>query len=255
MSKSVHLAFDVLELLEDEGAPLRLTDVAVRLEQAKATIHRTLAALEARGYAVQLDDERYRLGVRCVTLGASAADLLDLRTVARGHLEALNAATRENVHLAVYERGEVIYLDKIDSHHAVAPKSRVGERAPSVAVSTGRALLAYQSATEIERVIEAGLPAFTPRSITEPDRLLALLEQIREEGLARNHSSWRDGVCGVAAPIRDHTGMVVASVGCCLPEPRFTEDRQAELEAAVLDAADAISHQLGHRPTRARGVA
>lgn len=247
MSKTIHLALDLLETMADGGAPARLTELATALDQAKPTIHRALAALEERGYVVQLPDERYRLGVRCLELGSSSAEVLDVRAVARPHIEALSQETDENVHLAIYDRGDVVYVDKVDSAQPVAPRSRVGTRAPATAVATGRATLAFQTQAEVERVLARPLPQYTPRSITDPDEMMELLEQIRVTGVAINQSSWREGVCGLAAPVRDHTGVVVASVGCCMPEVRFPESRRPELAAAVLGAAAEISRQLGHQ--------
>lgn len=250
MSKTVHLAIDALELLASRGVAMRLTEVAHELDQPKATAHRTLAALEERGYLVQLPDQRYRLGLRCLELGAASAQTLDLRAVAREELEALNRDTQENVHLAMYERGDVVYIDVVDSPLPVAPRSRVGTRAPATAVSTGRAVLAFQSPAEIDRVLAEPLVGHTPHSITDPAALRELLERVRAEGVATNTGSWRDGVCGLAAPIHDHTGVVVASVGCCVPELRFGSTRRDDLRERVVEAAARVSRQLGYRTSR-----
>ena len=252
VSKSVELALDVLESLGRRGVPTRLTELAEELDQPKATMYRALATLQQRGYVGQLRDERYRLDVRCVELGAQAADALDLREVARPELEALNQLTQENVHLAVYAGGDVVYVDVVVSPQPVAPKSRVGTRAPSTAVATGRALLAFQSPAEIERVLRGPLEPFTPASITDASVMGALLEQVRQEGVATNEGSWREGVCGVAAPIRDHTSVTIASVGCCVPDVRFSRERRQELASAVLATADRISQRIGYPLPRMR---
>jgi DNA-binding IclR family transcriptional regulator len=112
-------------------------------------------------------------------------------------------------------------------------------------VATGRALLAFQPRAEIERVLSGPLPAYTQRSVTRPPELDALLDQVRRDGYAVNHSSYREGVGGVAAPVRDYTGSPVASVGICLPEQRFGADRFDALREATVDAAIAISAALG----------
>lgn len=247
MSRAVHLTLDILERLVQDGEPMRLTEFASGLEQPKATVYRALATLEERGYIARLPDERYRLGVRCLELGASTGDMLDLRAVARENIEKLSAETEESVHLAVYERGEVVYVDKVDSMLPVAPKSRVGTRAPATSIATGRALLAFQSAAEIDRVLSEPAVAYTQNTMTDPDELRAMLEQVRRDDLARNDGSWRDGVSGIAAPVRDHTGVVVASIGCCMPSMRLTESRRGPVSRAVLDAAANVSRELGYR--------
>ncbi len=247
MAKSVQLALDVLETLADAGVPQRLTDIADTVEQPKPTVHRILSDLVARGYVAQMADDRYRLGMRCVTLGAATADSYGVLTIARPYLEKLNAQTRETILLAFYERGEIVYLDKVDSHFAVAPKSHVGARVPAAAVSTGRALLAFQGAGEIERVVDDGLQQFTANSVTTREQLEDLLAEVRRDDIASNFNSYRDGVCGFAAPVRDHAGVVVASIGCCLPYERVDPSRD-NITKAVRSAAAKLSMELGYRP-------
>ncbi|MEV5753338.1 IclR family transcriptional regulator [Actinoallomurus sp. NPDC052308] len=244
--QAVAHALDVLELLAAQG-PRSLGRIADACGRSKATTHRLLATLVTRGYAEQ-DSETglYRAGLRCVELGMSVLAGVRLSDVARPHLEELNTATGEVVHLCVYDRGEVVYLAKLDSRLPVAPQSRVGARAPAHCVAPGRALLAYQPPAELARVADAGLRRYTENTITEPERLAEELTRVRERGHAINESSWRPGVCGVGAVIRDYTGTAVAAVGCCVPEARFGAARRRELAAAVTAAAARISADLGH---------
>ncbi|MBO2457514.1 IclR family transcriptional regulator [Actinomadura violacea] len=250
--QAVAHAFDVLELLA-AGGPRMLGQIAAETGRSKATTHRLLATLVARGYAEQ--DARtgaYRPGLRCAELGMTVLAGLRLGDIARPHLEELNARTGEVVHLCVYDLGDVVYLAKLDSRLPVAPQSRVGARAPAHCVAPGRALLAHQPPDELARVAETGLRAYTEHTITDPDDLARELRRVRERGYAINESSWRPGVCGAGAVIRDYTGAPVAAVGCCVPESRFGADRRRELAAAVTAAAARISADLGHREAAAR---
>jgi len=159
-------------------------------------------------------------------------------------LAELNRDTGETVHLAVYDHGDVVYVDKLESPHAVVAKSYAGRRCPASCVATGRALLAYESREEIDSVLAGQLPACTARPLTEPRELEALPAEVRSLGYAINHGSYRDEVGGGAAPVRDHTGRVVASVGLCLPEQRFGPDRFGALRDRTAEAAVAISRAL-----------
>jgi DNA-binding IclR family transcriptional regulator len=245
-SRTLHRGLDALEFLAAKGRPVQLAEVADAVDTPKATLHRVLATLQARGYVVQEPSTgRYAMGARCFELGSLWAQKLDLRVVAGPELQRLNELTGETVHLALYERGDVIYVDKLDSRYPIIAQSHVGRRCPSTCVSTGRALLAYQPAAEIERVLEGPLPAFTPQTLTDPAALRELLAQVRRDGYATNRSSFREEVCGVAAPVRDHTGVVVGSAGCCLPEARFGGEHFDLLRDATLRAAHAISNELG----------
>lgn len=241
----VDRALTVLERLTSRGRPQTLAALAEQTGIPKPTLHRLLQTLLDRGYATHEGDGRYGAGVRCFELGSMWAQNLDLRVVAAPYLASLNEATRETVHLGVYEHGDVVYIDKIESPHQVVARTYVGRRCPASCVATGRVLLAYSERHEIERVLTGPLPAYTEDSITDPDTLSAMLERTRRDGYAVNHGSYRPEVGGVAGPVRDYTGRVVASVGLCLPEHRFGPERFGELRDAVLGTAAQVTAALG----------
>ncbi|HEY2192453.1 MAG TPA: IclR family transcriptional regulator [Actinomycetospora sp.] len=245
-SSQLDKGLDILELLVSSGHALGLGEIGARVGGPKATVHRLIRTLQSRGYVAQDPrSTRYSAGLRCFELGSRWAQNLDLRAVAAPHLAELNLETEETVHLAVYEHGDVVYIDKIESRLAVVAKSYVGRRCPAACVATGRALLAFQPREEIAEVLARPLPAYTPDSVTEPGELEALLARIRHDGVGVNHGSFRTGVGGVAAPIRDHTGGVIASVGLCLPELRFGPDRFDVLRERTVQAATTISAAMG----------
>jgi len=245
-SAQLERALDILELLARTGRPEGLTDIAGEVGGPKATVHRLLATLQSRGYVTRDPyTSRYGAGVRCFELGSLWAQNLDLRAVAAPFLARLNEDTAETVHLAVYDHGDVVYVDKLESPQPVVAKSQVGRRCPSTCVATGRALLAFQPAAEIRAVLSAPLPAYTEHTTTDPDELAELLVEVRRAGYATNRESYRIGVGGIAAPIREYTGAVVASVGLCLPVQRFGPERIDELRDQTVRAAAEISAALG----------
>lgn len=238
---------DILEFLARSARPRSLGEVAEAMEASKPTTHRLLAALARRGYASHdAEAGEYRIGIRCFELGSLWAASLDLRQLASPHLHRLNTATQETVHLAIYDHGDVVYIDKIESPLPIVASSFVGRRCPASCVATGRVLLAYQPERELSRVLEGPLPRFTDATVTDPAALRELLDEVRRTGAGVNHGSLRDGVGGVAVAVRDRTGMVVASVGVCLPKIRFGPDRFETLRSEVAIAGRAISSDLGY---------
>ncbi len=239
-------ALDILECLTYAGQPRSLGEIASKVAIPKATAHRLLSAFVTRGYAIQdARSGQYMAGLRCFELGSVWINSLDLRRVALPHLQYLNEISRETVHLAVYDRGDAVYIEKLESTQPVVVKSFVGRRCAAFCVAAGRALLAHQPASEIDHVLASSLPRFTSNTIVEPKALRDLLSKIRTDGFAVNHGCFRDGVGGIAVPVRDHTGGAVASVGLCLPEQRFGSDRLVELRNETFLAAQSISTQLG----------
>jgi DNA-binding IclR family transcriptional regulator len=243
-SVTIERSFDVLEAVARAGRAVTLGEVAKRTGLPKATAHRALSALQGRGY-ISRDDDRYLVGIRCFELGSLWAQNLDLRSVAGPHLHELNDSTGETVHLAIYDSADVVYIEKLDCHHAVTAKSYVGRRCPAFCVATGRALLAHQPWHEIDSVLSGPLPSYTPLTVTDPAQLREILAEVREVGYAVNRENYRVGVGGVASPVSDHTGAVVAAVGCCVPMSRLGDAEFTYLRDKTMQTANAISAALG----------
>jgi len=201
---------DILEALARSGSSLSFKELCEIDDTPKATMNRLLGTLTERGYVTRDSANRYSAGVRCFELGSMWAQNLDVRSVASPHLAKLNEVSMETVHLGVYENGDVVYIDRLESPQQVIAKSYVGRRCAATCVATGRVLLAYSDREEIARVLAEPLPRFTDRSIVDPDELAELLAQVRVNGYGVNRCSYRDEVSGIAAPVRDHTGSVVA---------------------------------------------
>lgn len=242
---AVERALDVIEAVARSGRAMSLGDVADRTGLPKSSTHRVLSALQDRGYVAR-EGELYSVGIRCFELGSLWAQNLDLRAIASPHLRALNDETRETIHLAIYDNSDVVYIEKLDCHHAVTAKSYVGRRCPAFCVSTGRALLAHQPWPEIDRVLNEPLPRYTENTVTDKTELRNILQKVREQGYAVNVANYREGVGGIAAPVHDHTGAVMAAVGCCLPISRMSAKVFPLLRDATLRAAEEVSRALGH---------
>lgn len=248
------MSLDVLELLADSLAPLSLGEIATRLGLGKATIHGVLSNLEARRYVERVQGRTgYRLGQRVWELGVAAGEFIELNKVAHEYLLKLTELSGESSQLSEYcSPGEVMYLDRVNSPNPVQAYIQIGRRAPAYCVATGKALLAFQSEVEIERVCAEPLVAYTPKTITDPERLRSDLALVRQRGFALNPGEYRGEIVGVAAPIRDHTDAVVASLSASGPAYRFSVERATELAPAMLETAAEISRKLGHQASRKR---
>lgn len=239
-------AFDVLEELARAGAGRSFTELCDLTGIPKATMHRILQTLQGRRYVTQdAGSGQYSVGMRCFELGSMWAQQLDLRAVAAPILVRLNEESRETVHLGVYEHGDVVYIERLESPQQVIAKSYVGRRCTASSVATGRVLLAHSEQAEIERVLSEPLPSYTEHSILDPQVLRGMLATVRAEGYATNRCGYREGVSGIAAPIRDHTGRVVAAVGLCMPDYRFASDRFEQFRELTQQAGVDISRALG----------
>jgi IclR family transcriptional regulator, KDG regulon repressor len=245
METTVVKGLKMLEALALSDGPCALTDMAKYCGVTKSNAHRLLKTLEECRYVRQDPKTRaYEPTLRLWELGTRVFNRIDLRAVAAPHLRALARTTKESVHLSMFDDGEVIYLDKVDSVHAVRAYIGIGDRAPAYCTATGKAVLAFMPQEVIDRTCRH-LKRFTAKTTIDPRKLKAELARIRERGYAVTLGEWRAGVLGIAAPVRSPSGVVVAGIGIAGPEERMRDTDSAEQAAAVLKAAEGISQDLG----------
>ena len=245
MEKTVVKALKVLEMLARSPGPCSLSDVAAQCEMTKSNAHRLLQTLSTCNYVRQAPETRnYETTLRIWEFGLQVYDRFDIRGVAEPFLRQLHAKTRESVHLSILDGAEVIYLDKIDSDHAVRAYIRVGERAPAYCTSTGRAMLAYMDEPAIAAA-STNMRKHTEKTIPSAAALRRELAKIRETGVSLTFGEWRAGVVGVAAPVRTEFGAVVAGVGVAGPPDRMDPDDLDPFIDAVTETARGLSVALG----------
>ncbi|MFE7988364.1 IclR family transcriptional regulator, partial [Streptomyces shenzhenensis] len=227
----------------DHGHPaLGLTDISRRAGLSLSTAHRLVAALTAWGALERDAAGVYHVGLRLLELAALAPRGLALRQVALPHLEDLYEATHENVQLAVRDGTEVVYTEWLSGRSAVGVHIRVGGRWPLHATGVGLVLLAHGTPEFQEAYCAGPLAAFTPYTITEPDRLRRVLADVRRTGAAVSSRQVTDDALSVAAPVHGPDRAVVAAVSVVVP---YADARAAVLVPAVRLAARGISRALG----------
>ncbi len=142
---------------------------------------------------------------------------------------------------------ELTTLAKLDSSHPIRVATDTAGKANAAhATATGKAILAWLPEMEIARVIaEKGLTSFTDRTITNIADLMEDLRLVRRNGYALDREEFQPGVVCVGSAIRDHSGAVIGSIGCSMPEMRASEELLDKAEHAVRECAKTLSELLG----------
>jgi IclR family transcriptional regulator, KDG regulon repressor len=235
----------LLEALARDGNPCGVSELARQLQLTKSNVHRLLQTLNDRGYVRNLGASgRYEVTLKLWELGVAVLDKLDVKQVAFEPMERLVGMTGETVHLSILDHGDVVYIDKVDSPQPVRAYSKIGGRAPAYCVATGKALLAFADSAVVDAVARE-LRRYTPSTITDANELRAELRRVVGAGYAINRGEWREGVCGVAAPIRDARGSVIAAIGISGPVDRLKARAVKQFAPAVMTIAATISARLG----------
>jgi DNA-binding IclR family transcriptional regulator len=240
-------ALDLLSAFSFREPRLSLAELATRTGIPRPTAFRLLTTLEQAGFVAKVNAE-YQLGIKCFVLGNIVASSLDLRKKAQPHLEQLRDATGETVHLAVLDRWQVLYLERLQSPHPIGfMRSRIGGIVPAYCTGLGKTLLAFKPQDEVEAWLSTQtLQTMTPQTITSARRLLKELRAIRERGYGLDEQEHEIGVRCIAAPICNHAGEVVAAISVAGPADRMPRPLVGSgMAAAIGVAARAISTELG----------
>ncbi len=247
MDKTFLKGLILLETLARSEQPCGVTELAKELQLTKSNVHRLLQGLVHLGFARNIASTgRYELTMKLWELGSHVFGRLDVRHIADPFMKELAASTSETVHLSTLEGIEVLYLAKIDSPQPVRAYTTVGGRAPAQCVATGKAQLAWSDPNTLESV-KIALARYTSKSIVLPEQLESELKRVRVQGFAVNLGEWREQVCGVAAPIRDGSGKIIAALGVSGPAERLKPKLMHNLAPDIVKACDRISSLLGYR--------
>ncbi len=247
--QSVDRALDILEAFNYNEEELGVTDLSHKLNLHKNNVFRLLATLETRGYIEQdVKTGNYRLGIKIFEVANVFLHHLGLRRQARPILEDMVAKCNETAYLGVTEGTDVVYVLMQETTHTVRVIPRLGHRLPAYCTASGKVQLAFESLDRLRNLFKDYVfRPLTPNTITDFDRLMAHLSEVARQGFAVDNEELEEGVCCVAAPVRDYSHKVVAGVGLSGPVSRFSQERvQSDLVPVVKEAGTKISQRLGY---------
>lgn len=244
----------MLRLLAVEAEPVALGQVAAALGLAKGTAHGLLRTLQDVGFVQQEEGTgRYLIGPDLLQLGQVPMNLDELRSASLNWVDTLAARTGEAARIAAWRDGAVVV-----AHHVLRPEpvGRVGrapiappgEELPLHASAPGKVLLAFDPGAA-RSILGRDLEALTFRTLTDRTALQRHLADVRDRGWAAAVEEGEPGQAGIAAPVRDRGGWVVAAVGIHGSCEALCDDRlrpREDLADEVVRIARAVSRALGH---------
>jgi DNA-binding IclR family transcriptional regulator len=246
--KTVGDAFAVLDAISLKLVPMGIAELSKQVGIGRSKVHRILDTLKYWGCVEQdSDTHKYILGPKVLELAMNKLKATDLIKVVSPYLERLVKECEETVHLAVLDKGQVLYLDKKQGPQAIGIISKVGQRLPAHCTGLGKVLLAYLEEESLNEVINTvGLSRFTKNTITDKKRLKEELSKVREQGFAEDNEEIEDGLCCIAAPIRNYQGIVIAAISVSIPAFRMSGTKKEQMKRIVIEKAQRISMQLGY---------
>lgn len=251
----------ILDLFTVDTPEWGVSEVSEALGIPRSSTHALLTSLVDIGLLQCRIRGRYRIGWRVVELAEALRGRLDVRSVSAPVLDSLVAQHGETTHLAVMERMQVLYVDKVlGTHNVTVQGARIGARLDLHCTGVGKLLLAHCGQADVEMFLERQtLPRRTSSTITSPEALLAELREIRRQGFATDRGEAVAEIHCTAAPIRDDMGVVIAAISSSAPKDRYAARRveitqavvaaAAQITRTVSDSAKAGKLTINHQPT------
>jgi DNA-binding IclR family transcriptional regulator len=237
---AVQRAVAILGELADAGTELGTNEIARRTGINVSTISRILATLVSGGLVEHVTATgRYRLGIGVVRLANAVHARLDIRSLARPHLEELAGSIRETLTLSVPGEHEAITLDFVQSPLSVRSVAEVGRPSAAHATAVGKVYLAHGGTAP-----RGGLAAYTERTIVDLAVLEAEVARARERGWAEALGEREEDLNAVAAPVLSPAGSLVAILGVQGPAVRFNRRAMRSAAGLLTERAALISAAL-----------
>ncbi|HET7305389.1 MAG TPA: IclR family transcriptional regulator [Segeticoccus sp.] len=230
-TQSIDRAAELLSLVIHATEPVTYTSLVETTGLARSTVSRLLAALERNGLLERDLDGAFRGGAMFTHYAARYDRVEALLAVAQPYLERIGERTGETVNLGVPRGEHVVHVAQIDSRYVVGATSWMDVDVPPHCSALGKVMYAFGAI-----ILPGGsLAQCTPQTVTDRDKLLRQLEEVRERGYATTSGDFEEGLDAVAAPVHGPDGVVNAAIGVSGPSFRLTEQLQELGEQLVVE--------------------
>lgn len=223
-----------------------LSELARQLNMPKSSIYRVLKTLSQMDYLrYEEHSKHYYLGVRVLSLGFALLEGMELREIARPYMEKLSRECNKTINLAVLDRVEMVYVERISVRSIRAYNISVGSRMPPWNTATGKAVFAYLDRPVVVRMLEKARKEGVFRG--NERKFMKILADVRKSGFAVNDQEARRGILAIAAPIFSSKAVAGAINLIAEPEDVSIDVLQRDYAPRLMEVARQLSETLGYR--------
>jgi DNA-binding IclR family transcriptional regulator len=240
-AKTLIKGLAVLTLYSSRTPELTMAEIARRTGLPRATAYRLVRTLRTERFLVfNPSTSRFHLGPALIPALYTLKDHTHLAKLLRPNLKKLAETSGEHADLATEVDGAVVVIDSVaSSHNPFQLLSTIGPLHEGLGSAHSKVLAAFKDGEELARLLS------TSRNITDPEALASEMAEVARQGVAFDCEQYVPGVCAIAAPVRDASGKVTASVAIALPSLAFERGDRQRLAGIVKACAAAMSAHLG----------
>ncbi len=236
----------VLECFSPHKDSFTLAELFRLVDIPKSSLHRVVKTLSLMNYLrYEEQTKRYFLGMRVLSLGFSVLQSMELREIARPYLESLSRECNKTVNLAVFDRDEMVYVERVRVPGIRVYNIGVGNRIPLWNTAVGRAVLAHLDPKKIGEMLKK----LKPPSEFNSDKtgLMKILDRVRKDGFAMSNQEHQRGILAIAVPVFSSAGVVCAVNLVGEPEDVTMDALRSEYAPRLVKVGKELSAALGYR--------
>ena len=245
MIESVKKACHIISCFSSEEPVLGNAEIAGKLGMSPSTTHHLLSTLCNEGVLMKDQKRKYRLGWKLLEWNNNVMFQQDIYDKAIPLVKELIHRFIGTAHIAMFDKGEVVFVLKVSSQEASPVHTYIGSRKPAYATSTGKVLLAFNS-SYLKETISRGLSRQAPNTITDVDKLKKELELVCEMGYSISDNENNTATYAIAAPILSYSGKTIAAVNLVGPASYMQGSNRTKIIQSVINTAQSISQELGY---------
>lgn len=236
----------LLEEVASAGVPITPTEVNSRLGLPKPTVHRLFATMEREGFLQRdIDGKSYSPGPRLRKLSINVLTSLRIRTARLAVLAALSEEIGETCNIATPDRDSMIYLDRVETKWPLRIQLPVGTTVPFHCTAGGKLYLSTFRPSHLRTFIQSTkLTVQTEYTITDPERLVDEIKQIKGRGYSTDNEEFLSGMVAVAVPINDAQGRLLATLAVHAPTQRISLEQLIGYVPLISEKAEKLMSLL-----------
>jgi IclR family pca regulon transcriptional regulator len=236
----------VMLALSDKKRRMSIAQVSHRTGIPRAAARRSLHTLSKLGFVAADDARGFYLRPRVLSFSHAYLSTSPLAILAQPILDRLGEKLHEACSLGILDGDEIVYIARSASSRIMSPALNVGRRLPAYCTSIGQAMLAHLAPHDLEGYLaRTRLHPYTEHTLTSPEKLRAVLREVRESGVAFASQQMEARLCTLAVPVKDIGGNFVAGMNVILQGRLVTAGEMAARFAQPLqDAASELGSLL-----------
>lgn len=227
---------NILELLAATPEGLTLTEIAEAIDAPKSSILPFIHTLAQRKFIFQdKNTNKYSIGIASFCVGSAYTSNMNALEFIKSEMKYIVKKTNEICQMGIMDRGQVLYVAKVDSDDPIRIISSVGKRIPAYCTALGKAMLCQMKKEQLMELYPEGLIPFTSKTITDFDELEKQLEKVRETNIATEFGEANESTYCFSTPlVKD--GIIIAAFSISVPFFRMTEEKNQLIRTLLLES-------------------